>query len=491
MQFNSIQFLIFFTVVVIAYFGIPHRFRWLLLVCASYFFYMWWKPIYIILIIISTIVDYYAGRLMGKTNDQHKRKKYLILSITVNLGLLFVFKYYNFFRSLINKELALVDVACRMPYADIVLPIGISFYTFQTIAYSVDIYRGHIKHESHFGIYSLYVAYFPQLVAGPIERAGNLISQLKVKNHFDYRRVRSGLQLMLWGFFKKIVIADRLAIFVDQVYNDPAEYIGISFMIATIFFAFQIYCDFSGYSDIAIGAAEVLGIKLMQNFRRPYFAGSVADFWRRWHISLSTWFRDYLYVPLGGSRVSQNRWQYNIMVTFILSGLWHGANWTFVVWGALHGMYMIFSHMTADIRRSIYDMTKMHRYPYIHKCIQIFTTFSLVCFAWIFFRARSISEALFIISRLFRGIPHLLSSIHQRDMLNEFVFLSQPLSEFVIALCCIVLLGVVHVLQTRRPMRQLVSQMPGVWRWCLYIIAALLIMNLGIVKEIPFIYFQF
>ena len=313
MLFNSTQFIIFFPIVVSIYFLLPHRMRWFMLLTASYYFYMCWKAEYLLLILISTFIDYFAAIQMSKQSVQSKRKIYLILSLVVNLGLLFGFKYFNFFNDSLRTIFNQFNIFYDVPAFKVLLPVGISFYTFQTLSYTIDVYRGKRDPEKHLGIFALYVAFFPQLVAGPIERSTRLIPQLRKKYNFDYDRVTDGLKLMLWGFFKKVVIADRIAVIVNQVYNNPHDAAGFPFLIGTYLFAFQIYCDFSGYSDIAIGAAKIFGINLMENFRRPYFAKSIREFWQRWHISLSTWFRDYLYLSLGGSHITKWRWYYNII----------------------------------------------------------------------------------------------------------------------------------------------------------------------------------
>ncbi|CAN5908465.1 hypothetical protein BH23GEM7_BH23GEM7_20090 [soil metagenome] len=350
MLFNSLQFLFFFPVVVALYFATPHRFRWTLLLAASYYFYACWKPEYLLLIIASTLVDYGAALGMGAAATQARRKAFLALSLGSNLGLLFAFKYFNFFNESARALFDQFNLFYGVPAFDVLLPVGISFYTFQTLSYTIDVYRGQREPERHLGIFALYVSFFPQLVAGPIERSTRLLPQFFEKHEFSADRVSSGLRLILWGFFKKIVIADRLAIYVNEVYGNPAGFDGPTLLLATYFFAFQIYCDFSAYSDIAIGAARVMGFELMQNFRRPYFARSIHEFWQRWHISLSTWFRDYVYIPLGGNRVPFWRWYVNLFAVFLVSGLWHGANWTFVVWGGLHGFYLVFSLMTRNVR---------------------------------------------------------------------------------------------------------------------------------------------
>ncbi len=354
----------------------------------------------------------------------------------------------------------------------IILPIGLSFHTFQSLGYVVDVYRGKVKAERHLGIYSLYVMFFPQLVAGPIERAQNMLPQFRERHFFAVARVTEGLKLMLWGMFKKVVIADRLALVVNQVYADPSSYAGPSLITATIFFAFQIYCDFSGYSDIAIGSAQVLGFRLMRNFDRPYFATSIQDFWHHWHISLSTWFRDYVYFPLGGNRVSLWRWRLNILLTFLLSGLWHGANWTFVIWGALHGFYYLISTIAR----------KPVAWP---QSLKVIITFSLVCFAWIFFRANHLSDAQYIISHLLTGWGQGLKAGTQPGAIGLSMI------EFLFAVGLIGLLICIERLENKETISALVARPPMVLRWGIYTAAVLMIMNLGIAVPIPFLYFQF
>ena len=387
---------------------------------------MSWNPAYIILIILSTVVDYFAGLKMGSTDDKSKRKKYLFASLFINLGMLFFFKYYNFFSdsfTYLLNEFPVMQMGNFLPTFDLLLPVGISFYTFQTLSYTIDVYRGEKEPEKHFGIFALYVSFFPQLVAGPIERSTRLLPQFKEEYKFDYIRVTDGLKLMLWGYFKKVVVADRLAIFVNGVYNDVSGVEGIPLILATVFFAFQIYCDFSGYSDIAIGAAQIMGFDLMDNFKRPYFSKSIPEFWRRWHISLSTWFKDYVYIPLGGNRVSKLRYYANLFITFLISGLWHGAAWTFVIWGALHGFYQIFSLLTKKYRYKLKESIGIVNYPTLNKYLQIGVTFVLVDFAWIFFRANSLNDAWYIINNLFAGIISQISGIGMlSDSLSGFGF---------------------------------------------------------------------
>ena len=398
MLFNSFEFIIFLPIVIIFYYIIPHRFRWVLLLIASYFFYMMWNPKYIILIIISTVIDYFAGIMMSNQKVKSKRKKYLLLSLFANLGLLFVFKYFNFFNSQAGLLFeAFSNAAYPISSLKLLLPMGISFYTFQTLSYTIDVYKGTRKPERHLGYFALYVTYFPQLVAGPIERSQHLLPQLRKKHDFNYECTISALLRICWGLFKKVIIADRVAVIVNTIYGDLPSYSGIYLIIATVGFAIQIYCDFSAYSDIAIGSAKLMGIDLMENFKTPYFSKSITEFWKRWHISLSTWFRDYLYIPLGGSRVSK-KWMIftNIMIVFVVSGLWHGANWTFIIWGFLNGLYLILERLIPKIRIKSFSFSKI-KIPSIIK--QLFT-FSLTLIGWVFFRSNNISDSLYVFKNL-------------------------------------------------------------------------------------------
>ena len=403
MLFNSLQFLIFFPIVVTIFFLLPQKRRWILLLIASYYFYMCWKLEYIVLIIISTLIDYFVAQKMDKIKEKAKKKKWLYLSLTSNLGILFGFKYFNFINENIQLFFDNFNVFYNITAFEVLLPVGISFYTFQTLSYTIDVYNGKTKAQKHLGVFAVFVSFFPQLVAGPIERSNRLLPQFFKKHKFSYERARYGLQQMMWGFFKKVVIADRLAIIVDAVYNNPSNYSGFALIVATVFFTFQIYCDFSGYSDIAIGSARVMGFELMENFKRPYFSKSISEFWKRWHISLSTWFRDYLYIPLGGNKVVKWKWYYNLFITFLVSGFWHGANWTFIVWGALHGAYLISSIILSKPKEKILKFLKL-RNTTIHKLYQVGFTFLLATFAWIFFRANTITDAIYVITHLFTDI---------------------------------------------------------------------------------------
>lgn len=489
MLFNSLQYLIFFPIVIGLFFSLPHRFRWTILLSASYYFYMCWKPEYVLLIIVSTLIDYYAGIRMGKIAQKKKRKKYLILSLVSNIGLLFSFKYFNFFNDSARAFFDSLNMFYGILALDILLPIGISFYTFQTLSYSIDVYRGTREPEKHLGIFAVYVSFFPQLVAGPIERSTRLLPQFYKVQSFDYQRMTDGVKLMLWGFFKKVVIADRLAIYVNEVYNNPGDFSGVPLILATYFFAFQIYCDFSGYSDIAIGSAKVMGYDLMTNFRRPYFSKSISEFWRRWHISLSSWFRDYLYIPLGGGRVTIRRWHFNLLTVFLISGLWHGANWTFIIWGGLHGFYIVISQMTRNIRDRISSFFKLEQKPQIQKIIRIFVTFHLVLFAWIFFRANTLSDALLIIQKIpaidFSNITNDLASGFNTD------YIVLGWIDLLVSFLAIAFLEIVELIQRQGSFRLYISSQPLWLRWSAYYGLIISIILFGIFNHVEFIYFQF
>jgi alginate O-acetyltransferase complex protein AlgI len=480
MSFNSLEFLVFFPVVVVLYFAIPYRYRLWLLLAASYFFYMSWNAPYALILVVMTLIDYTAGIMMGRTDDRQKRRRYLALSLTGNLSLLCVFKYFNFFSQTAYGLMAFLGYPIRTPLVNLILPLGISFHTFQTMAYAIDVYRGTIQPERNLLRFAVYVVFFPQLIAGPIERAKHFLVQFREEHDFDYAMAVDGLQLMLWGFFKKVVIADRLAVYVNAIYSSPAEHGPASVLLATYFFAFQIFCDFSGYCDIAIGSAQVMGFRLMQNFDRPYSSTSIPEFWRRWHISLSTWFKDYVYIPLGGNRTARWRWYYNLFVVFAISGLWHGAKWTFVVWGILHGCYMIASAASGDFRRRVVSAIGLDRYPSVHHAIQVFVTFQLVSFAWIFFRANSLEDAGIVI----RTLPAAHWAIGQ--LKGPFT-----LMEFGWAVALVVFLEVVQAWQGHQRLRDLVTTQPIWIRWGLYYAAICVILTMGKFDETRFIYFQF
>lgn len=396
MLFNSLAFLLFFPIVCILYFCIPAsqlKFRNLLLLVASYYFYMNWEPAYALLMLTSTIITYSAALGIDYFADSSRKKLCLVTSLILNLAILFLFKYFNFLAGSVEALLQAVGLNMNIPEFKLLLPVGISFYTFQALGYSIDVYRGDIKVERNFFNYALFVSFFPQLVAGPIERAKNLLPQFYVKHKFDADRFIDGLKFMLWGYFMKLCISDNVASYVDAVYNILPNHNGYSVLLATFFFTFQIFCDFGGYSLIALGAARCMGFKLMHNFNHPYFASSPREFWHRWHISLSSWFSDYVYIPLGGSRCSKIKYMRNLFLTMLISGVWHGANWTFVAWGAIHGLLLCVNNLYIKLFGT-------HKNRYL-KIFDILLTFVLMMFCWIFFRANNLSDACLAITKIF------------------------------------------------------------------------------------------
>ena len=403
MVFNSFGFLIFFPIFFLLYKVLPLKVRWVMMLALSYFFYMSWQADLIYLILFTTLVSYVCARMIEKNAERPGlRKFYMITAVTVSLLVLFFFKYFNFLSNTVTAIFGLSEFTL-----DLILPVGISFYTFQTLSYVIDVYRGTLPAERHFGYYALYVSFFPQLVAGPIERPENLIPQLKTKNPFTANDFTVGMKFMMVGFFKKIVVADQISKYVDAVYNNAtggAEIVnGLTVAIATVLFAVQIYCDFSGYTDIAIGCARVLGIRLMQNFNDPYSAVNIKDFWRRWHISLTSWFTDYVYIPLGGSRCKKWRHLLNVMIVFLLSGIWHGAAWTYVLWGVVHGVYQIVGNLTAKSRsRIIARIGIVENSPFDIWSRRVIT-FILVSLAWMIFRANSFADLGILMKTLFAG----------------------------------------------------------------------------------------
>lgn len=485
MLFNSLEFLLFFPIVMGLYLVCPDRYRWALLLAASYYFYAAWKAEYVLLIVAATLIAYGAALQMTRTERQSVRLALLLVSVISNLAILLAFKYFNFFSDSLRTILAQLNIFYDSPLIEVLLPVGISFYTFQIIGYSVDVYRRQLEPERHLGYFALFVAFFPQLVAGPIERAAHMLPQFRRRFELDAARLTGGLQLVLWGLFKKVVIADRLGLYVDAVYNQPTTYTGWPIWVATFFFAFQIYCDFSGYTDIAIGLARMMGFDLMQNFKQPYFATSPVDFWRRWHISLSTWFRDYLYIPLGGNRVTVSRWYANLLIVFLVSGLWHGARWTFVIWGGLHGLYVIGEVATHQARTAFVRRLGLDRRPGLLAAGSRFFTFGLVCLTWLFFRANSVADALALLTRL---LP--LNNLAEINA-PWLAVVDHPTAQMVLALGLILLLLAVQLAQVQGWQWPDLQRRPLWLRWAAYLFLTLSILNLGVTSEVPFIYFQF
>ncbi len=492
MLFNSFAFAIFFPVVTLGYFLLPHRHRWWWLLAASCVFYMFFKAVYILILFFTIIIDYIAGLLIEKAHGR-RRKWYLVMSLVANVGVLAVFKYYNFLNGNISGLYSLLNLGQNpIPALAILLPIGLSFHTFQAMSYTIEVYRGRQPAERHFGIYSLYVMFYPQLVAGPIERPQNVLHQFYEKHPFSYPHLVSGLQLMAWGLFKKVVIADRIAVMVNHVYNDPTQYTGLPLVLATLGFAIQIYCDFSGYSDIALGSAEAMGFSLMKNFDRPYFSKSISEFWKRWHISLSTWFRDYLYISLGGNRVSTGRRYFNLWFTFLISGLWHGASWNFILWGAIHGTYLIVGVWTKSIRLRLAQALGIADGGWLDKIVNIACTFILVDLAWIFFRAATFADASYVLTHLFSGWGPQLAAIRaDAAARQDLLWLGKDPRYVLVTLLAIGLMEGVHWIQRDRSVRQILNVRPFAVRWAVYYAVILAIMCFGVFDMSQFIYFQF
>jgi len=477
MLFNSISFLIFLPVVFILYWGLFKRslkLQNIFLLIASYLFYGWWDYRFLALIAASTLVDFFVGRFLQKTGNEIHRKMLLSLSLVFNLGLLGFFKYYNFFIESWMDSWANLGVELQVSSLNIILPVGISFYTFQTLSYTIDVYRRKIEPTSDIINFSVFVAFFPQLVAGPIERAKHLLPQFSKKRIFIEERAISGIHLILWGLFKKIVIADSCAIYVNAIFNDYENMNSASLILGAVYFAFQIYGDFSGYSDIAIGTGRLFGFDLMRNFNLPYFSRNIAEFWRRWHISLSTWFRDYLYIPLGGSRGSKWQQVRNVFIIFLVSGFWHGANWTFVIWGGLHALFFLPLLLGDQNRKHLNQVAENKILPSFRELLQMLFTFGLTSFAWIFFRADSLFDAVNFIKRIFTDLRFEL----------QYLSIERYNVEMLLIIGIFVLLEWFH--------RHMEHPFTGSFKWVKIIAIILMLLTLGVYSDQQeFIYFQF
>lgn len=478
MLFNSFSFAIFLPIVFALYWAVPKKRQWIILFISSYLFYMCWKVEYVFLILLTTAISYACALMIEKKPT--KKRLSLSTALIVSLGVLFFFKYFNFFSTSITGAINRIFGLKGQPIlASVILPVGISFYTFQALGYVIDVYRGRVPAERHFGKFATFISFFPQLVAGPIERTENLLGQIKAEHRFDYNQAVYGLRLMLWGFFKKMVVADNLAVFVDNIYNNPFDHSGASLILATLFFAIQIYCDFSGYSDIAIGTGKLFGINLMQNFNAPYFATSIKNFWSRWHISLSTWFKDYVYIPLGGNRVSKLRHKLNLIITFLISGLWHGTNWNFVVWGGIHG--------AAQAVETALPKSKKSCKSRIITVLKTLVVFTFVVMTWVFFRAQSLGEAKYILMNGFTGI------------LTPTSYLSKGLADMgmgierqIICAISVFILFLYDLLSRKRDVIAWVGKKNRVISWSIYILIVLIILAwTPISSNSEFIYFQF
>ena len=492
MVFNSFAFLLFFPIFLILYRVLPLKVRWIMMLVLSYVFYMGWQADLLYLILFTTAVSYVCAIMIEKYEGRRGvQKAYMLTAVIASLAVLFFFKYFNFVSENVTALLSSFGLGVSDFTLDLILPVGISFYTFQTLSYVIDVYRGTMPAERHFGYYALYVSFFPQLVAGPIERPENLLPQLKSKNPFTVNDTAMGLKFMLVGFFKKIVIADQVAVIVNTVYNNVSgdEVNGFTVLIATLLFAVQIYCDFSGYTDIAIGCSRILGIKLMQNFNDPYSATSIKDFWRRWHISLTSWFTDYVYIPLGGSRCKKWRHLLNILIVFLLSGIWHGAAWTYIIWGVTHGVYQIVGNLIAKPKERLITKMGLTNSSLGVKIFNTVVTFLLVSLAWMIFRANSLSELGTLFYELFCGWGGV-------SIAASLEALSLPLIRiFTIILSIIVLKELDKQINTRpnldrssEPLSPARSSVYVVITWC---VAVAWMMLLASNAESSFIYFQF
>ncbi len=482
MLFNSVDFLIFFPIVVLFYFLVPKMLKNLWLLISSYYFYMSWEPIYALLILFSTVSTYFCALIIDKTENSKNRKIFLGINIILNLLILFYFKYFNFFVESVALVFESIEISKT---TNLLLVVGISFYTFQSLGYSIDVYRKKISPEKNFLTYALFVSFFPQLVAGPIERSTNLLPQFHKTNKFNYERVTDGLVLMAFGFFKKLVIADSAAVIINNVYNSPEGFSGLSFVIVTVLFAFQIYGDFSGYSDIAIGAANILGYTLMRNFNHPYFSKSIPEFWKRWHISLSSWFMDYVYIPLGGSRKGKVRTYINLLLTFLVSGLWHGAALTFVVWGLLNGVLNILSKLKDDI---LYKNKEKKKDTKFVSFLKIVSTFILIDITWIFFRANTLSDAFYILSNIFADFSLWFTSGYFERTLSSIAFYENNGVAIVLS---IVFLLIIEMYEGKGNFLNKINNSHFIVRWIFYYIILILILFFGYFGQSQFIYFQF
>ena len=481
MLFNSFAYILFLPVVFIIYWILPHKYRWGLLLIASYYFYMSWNPQYIILIFGTTAISYFAALEIEKAEVRGGNKRtFLIAASVFCLGILFLFKYFNFFISSIFEGLKIFSIELSPVTLNLILPVGISFYTFQTLSYVIDVYRGDIKAEHHFGYYAAFISFFPQLVAGPIERAENLLPQIKSAKKFNGTVAIEGLKIMLWGYFKKIVVADTLALYVNQVYGELRRYDGLALIVTIFFFSLQIYCDFSGYSSIAIGTAKLMGVDLMTNFSAPYFSSSIREFWKRWHISLSTWFRDYVYIPLGGNRCSALKQNRNLLITFLVSGMWHGADLTFLIWGGLHGCAQI-------IENIFYKSIKKIKQWRIGRYLSWLIVFGFCNVTWVFFRADNLDDAVYVLTNILNGITMPAAYIQKGYMeldINGFRL-------FYLGMLILILAAIDFVTYKKRTLKLACMKNKGI-EWGVYIILGVFIVlfaQKGVAAE--FVYFQF
>lgn len=479
MLFNSFAYIFFLPVVFVLYWLLPHKYRWFLLLAASCYFYMSWNPKYIFLILGVTAISYCSALALEKSGSKGK-KIILLFTAVACLGTLFLFKYFNFFLENLCRSLELFSIRLNPVTLRLILPVGISFYTFQALSYVIDVYRGDIRAERHFGYYAAFITFFPQLVAGPIERTSHLLPQIKSPKSFEEPKAMDGLKMILWGYFKKMVVADTLALYVDKIYGGLESYNGLTLAIAAFFFVLQIYCDFSGYSSIAIGTSKLMGIDLTTNFASPYFSTSIKEFWRRWHISLSSWFRDYVYIPLGGSRCHAWKRNRNLFLTFLLSGFWHGADWTFLVWGGLHGIAQILEN---TFHKPI-EKIKQHKAGLFISWLVVFAFWN---FTMIFFRASNIGDALYVLTHMLNGISSPMEYIH-----NGYYFLGIDKFQFLYLIFLIFILSASDYSFYKKCSFDLLHTKSKAVEWGLYIalgVIVVLFSQKGVAAE--FVYFQF
>ncbi len=481
------QFIFFFPLLFVLYYVLSYRYRTVLLLLGSYFFYAYWKPVYIILILFSTSLDFFTAKKIEASKGLVKRN-WLFLSLFGNLGILFFFKYSQFFIENLNLFLSIFS-NYQLKSFSFELPLGISFYTFQTMSYSIDVYQKRMPAEKGFLRFALYVSFFPQLVAGPIERASNIIPQLKKEISLDYERITDGLKIMFTGFFKKVVIADSLSIIVAHVYSNVFDFGGLVLIFATFLFRYQVFCDFSGYSDIAVGAAKVFGINLTQNFNRPFAATSVRDFWRRWHITMGGWFKDYVFFPLNQNHLGRKRMIYfNTLLTFLLIGLWHGPKWTYVFWGGLHGTLLFLDRATEKKREALTNRLKLKNHPILLKCFQIFVTFSLMSLVSVFFRASNVNEGFHIIKEFFSFTK--VGYWNFNDILDLMEH-KQHFGELILVIASIIGMEFIHYYQSKKNLLSSVKKFPKFLRWSLYPVACFVLILVGKFYAKEFVYFQF
>ncbi len=486
MLFNSLAFAVFLPVVFLLYWLVPQKFKWIVLLVSSLYYYMSWEPKYIIWIFITTVVSYFGARFIEKNEEEKKKKLFLSLSVIINLGLLVYFKYFVFISSSIVSMLKMFALPVDELTLKIIMPVGISFYTFQSVGYLVDVKKGKVQAEKNFGIFALFISFFPQVLSGPIARADSLIPQIKSEKKFDFDKASYGVRQMAWGFFKKMVVSAVCAQFVNPVFDNLKGQKGIVLVISVILYAFQIYCDFSGYSDIAIGSAGLFGIDLMTNFKTPYFAQSIKEFWSRWHISLSTWFRDYVYIPLGGNRVSKFRHALNLIITFLVSGIWHGAAWTFIIWGLLHGILQVIENYVYKIK-FFAPKSKEKKIFSFRGIVTLLLTFTVVCFTWIFFRANTIGDAFYIIKNMFAGILSPASYIKP-----GIKFLAGDIESFVRLGVSMLILIIGDSFMLKNDVFEKLGKIKPVVKWLIYIVVLLAIFVLTPSNaNNDFIYFNF